>query len=170
MVGKQRGDAQKIGPRLIRRRSFPLIEPLDDGCVIAGSVRKRVAGQPAPGGFRQRAMFTELCQYPRIVIRRNDHADMVMVLGRRSHHGRTSDIDQLDRRIGGERVEVADHQVDETDAQSLQGVEMFGLGPVGQDPAVDGRMECLHPAAEHLGCAGQIGHLDVGDPSISQCR
>ena len=132
---------------------FPLVEPLDDGGVVAGGVGKCGPGQPAPGGLRQGAVLRGAGQDDRVVLGRDDDADMVMVLGRGPHHGRSPDIDQLDRRIGGERVEIADHQVDETDAQPVEGIEMLGLVPVGQDAAVDGRMECLHPATEHLGRA-----------------
>ena len=93
-----------------------------------------------------------------------------MVLGRGPHHGRAAHVDELDRRVRGEGVEVAHHQVDEADAQALQGVEVVGLGPVGQDAAVDDRVEGLDPAAQHLGGAGQLGHLDVVDAGLGQGR
>ena len=99
---------------------------------------------------------------------RDHDADMVVVLRRRPHHGGPPDVDELDGRIGGERIEVAHHQVDEADALPLDVGQVVGLRPVGQDASVDGGVEGLDPAAEHLGCAGQVGHFDVVDPGLGQ--
>ena len=39
---------------------------------------------------------------------------------------------------------------------------------VGQYPAVDLGVQGLDPASQHLGGAGDLGHLDVGDAGIGQ--
>ena len=68
-----------------------------------------------------------------------------MVLGGGAHHGRAADVDELDRRVRGERVQVRDHEVDGVDAVGLQVGQVLGLGAVGQDPAVDLGVEGLDP-------------------------
>jgi hypothetical protein len=89
-----------------------------------------------------------------------------MVLGRRPDHGRAADVDLLDTGVDvaagrhrlGERVEVADQQVERLDA------ELGQLGPVlvealvGQQPRVHRRMQRLHPAAQALGEPGELLH------------
>ena len=80
----------------------------------------------------------------------------------------TPDVDELDGGIGGERIEVAHHQVDEADAEAIEGIEMIGLGPVGQNAAVDDRVEGLDPAAQHFRGTGQISHLEVWDTGVGQ--
>ena len=81
-----------------------------------------------------------------------------------------ADVDELHRGVRGERVQVGDHQVDGLDPIRLQVRQVLGLGAIGQDPAVDLRVEGLDPAAEHLGRARHRGHLDVRDTRLGQCR
>ena len=79
----------------------------------ARASRRRVAAG-------QRAVAPQLVQHDRVVVGRGDDADVGVVLGGAAHHGRPADVDQLDRGVGGERVEVADHQVDGLDALGLE--------------------------------------------------
>ena len=87
-----------------------------------------------------------------------------MVLGRRPDHRRTADVDLLDTVVDacaaghrlGERVEIGHDQVDAHDVVLVEGVPVRLLAPVGQDPAVDSRMQRLDPAVEDLGEAGHI--------------
>ena len=51
-----------------------------------------------------------------VVRRVDDDGDAVVVLGRGPHHRRTTDVDQLDSGVGGERIEVDDDEVDRLDA------------------------------------------------------
>ena len=94
--------------------------------------------------------------------------DVLVVLGRGTHHGRAADVDQLDGGVRRERVEVRHHEVDGLDAVGRQVVEVLGLGAVGQDPAVDLGVQGLDPPAEHLGRAGHLRHLEVGDARLGQ--
>ena len=131
--------------------------------------RRHVAGQPEPPGVESESpLLAQLGQHHAVVGGIDHDPDVVVVLGRGAHHGRAADVDEFDRRVRGERVEVADHQVDEADAQLVEGVEVLGLGAVGEDAAVDDRVEGLDPAPEHLGGAGQVGHLDVVDARRGQ--
>ena len=93
-----------------------------------------------------------------------------MILSRRSHHGRPADVDHLDARQFGERVEIGHHQIDGHDAPRFQFGHVIGVGPVGEDPAVDRRVECLDPSAQHLGSAGDLGDLGDGHALVGQQR
>ncbi len=144
------------------------VEPGDDGRVVGGSVGERGPGEPATGRRRERAGDPQLLEHGRVVGRRGDDADVLVVLGRRPHHGRAPDVDELDGGVGGERIEIRHHQVDGIDPEGRQVVEMLGLGAVGEDPAVDLGVEGLDPPTEHLGRAGHLCHLDVGDVGLAQ--
>ncbi len=118
----------------------------------------------------ERAVGRELGEDALVGGRRDHHPHVGVVLRRSPDHGRSPDVDELDGRIGAEGIEVADHQIDEADALPLEVGQMVGLGPVGQDPAVDGGVQGLDPPAEHLGGAGELGHLEVGDARLGQRR
>jgi hypothetical protein len=59
------------------------------------------------------------------------------------------------RRLG-ERVEVADEQVERRDAEVVELGNVRRLSQVGQQPGVHLRVQGLHPAVEALGEAGQL--------------
>ena len=46
--------------------------------------------------------------------------------------------------------------------------EVLGLGTIGQDSRVDLRVQRLHATAEHLGKAGHVRHVLVGDARVAQ--
>ena len=165
---QSQGQVELLGPGLDGPGPLPFVEPGHDGGVVPRGMGERLARQPASRVGRQRALAAELVEDGPVLGRVDHDADVVVVLGRRPHHGGPSDVDELDRGIGGEGIEVADHQVDEADAQLLDVREMVGLRPVGQDAPVDGGVEGLDPAPEHLGRTGEIGHLDVVDARLGQ--
>jgi hypothetical protein len=91
-----------------------------------------------------------------------------VVLGRSSNHRRSADVYLLDQFVirnagllGGRRegIEIDDHQIERVDGG---GGELLAVGcqpPIGQDPAVDPRMERLDAPIEHLREAGDRGHV-----------
>jgi hypothetical protein len=140
------------------------VEPGDDRRVVLGGMGERVAGQSSAGAVGQRAVGAQLVDHRAVVGGVDDHAHMGVVLGRGAHHRRPADVDQLDARIGGERVEVADDEVDRRDAVLLHVGQVLGIGRVGEDPAVHLGMQRDDPVPEDGGHARQIrdvDHLDV---------
>ena len=118
-----------------------------------------------------------------------------MVLGRGTDHGRPPDVDLLDAVVEagatgdrlGERVQVRHHEVHPDDVVLVEGALVFGLAAIGEDPAVDTRVKCLHAPIEDLGEARDVGDLGHGharggdggcrraggddlDPGLVQCR
>ena len=73
---------------------------------------------------------------------------MGVVLGRRPHHRRAADVDQLDARVAGERVQVDDDEGDRLDAVLVEVAPVLGVVEVGEDPAVDLRVQRHDAVAE----------------------
>ena len=145
-----------------------IFEPGHDGRVIGRGVGEGLGGERPAGRLRERTAARDLRQHGVVVVRADHDADVGEVLRRGTHHGRTPDVDQLDRGVRGERIEVAHDEIDRLDVVGLEVGEVLGLRAVGQDAAVDLRVQGLDPAAEHLGALGDRGHVLVGDPSLRE--
>ena len=100
----------------------------------------------------------------------DDDGETGEVLRRGADHRRSADVDHLDRFGVGdagtrdralERIEVDRHQVEALDAVLGEGRAVRGLGAVGEDAAVDLRMQGLDPTVEYLRETGDFG--DPGD-------
>ena len=74
-----------------------------------------------------------------------------MVLGRGAGHRRAADVDGLDAGDSRERVEVRHHEVERLDAVLLEVGVVRLLAAVGEDAAVDVRVQRDHAVVEHLG-------------------
>ena len=137
------------------------VEPRDDRGVVRGGVGERVAGEPPPRRVRQPAVLADLGDDGLVVGRVDDDADVGVVLGRRPHHRRPADVDQLDARVGRERVQVDDDQRDRLDAVLGEVGAVRLVVEVGEDAAVHLRVERHDAMAEDRREPGEIG--DVGD-------
>jgi hypothetical protein len=102
-----------------------------------------------------------------------------VVLGRGPDHRRAADVDVLDRVVvvdfvAGdrllERVEVDADEVDRLDPLSLQGRHVLAVAASRQECRVQPRMQGLHPAAEDLLLAGELGDVGHLDPALAQGR
>ena len=78
-----------------------------------------------------------------------------------AHHRRSADVDQLDRRIGRERVEVRHHEVERLDPVLVHVGLVLRVRRVGEQAAVDLRVQRDHAVVEDRRDAGELG--DVGD-------
>ena len=122
---------------------------------------ERLACQPQPEPGSGLAALRQFFEHRLVVRRVDEHGDVLVVLGRSPQQGRPADVYQIDRWIGGERVEVADDDVDQIEVVGLQIPQVRGVSTVGKDAAVDPGMEGDDPMAQHGGKAGDVGH--VGD-------
>ena len=164
LLGALEGEVQAGRQQL----AVGLVEPGDDGRVVGGGVGERLAGQARRVASASSPVAAQLVEHVPVVGRVDDDADVRVVLGRGPHHGGPAHVDHLDRRVGAERVEVAHHEVDGDDAAVVEGLHVLGLRPVGEHAAVDVGVQRLHPAVEHLGRAGDVLHLEVGDAGLGQ--
>ena len=128
---------------------------------------ERGSGETATGGLAERAVGPDLVEHPLVVGRVDDDADVRMVLRCGAHHRRSTDVDQFDARIRRERVEVDDHEIDRLDAVMLHVGDVLGVGRVGEDPAVDLRMQGDHTMAENRGEPGQLRDVGDGDTGVA---
>ena len=97
-----------------------------------------------------------------VVGRVDDHADVLVVLRRRSHHRGSADVDQLDPGIGGERIQIADDEVDRVDPMGLEVGLVLGIVAIGEQPAVDLRVQRDDSVTEHDRRAGVVSHIGDG--------
>jgi hypothetical protein len=148
-----------------------------DGRVVLGGASKRLVGEP---GARDRAecpAAAELVEDRRVLGRRRDDGDAVVVLGGGPNHRGTAHVDLLDR-LGArdalarhrllERIERDDHEVDRRNPVLLQRLQMLGHVAPGQDPAVDLRVERLHSPVEHLGEPGDLRDVPHRDARLPE--
>ena len=100
-----------------------------------------------------------------------------MVLGRCPNHGRTANINVLDRLIPGdirtshrfpEGIQVHHHQINQGDLLLIKISPMGSVITLGQDSAVDPRVQGFHPAAKNLRCPRVLSHLGDRQTCIHQ--
>ena len=173
-LGDQRSTGGEVAPhRPIRGFAG---EPVGDRGVVGGHMGKRLGGKPRPGGRAHRPRLLDLRQNLGVLGGRHDDGHRAAVLRGRPDHGGPADVDVLDHRLpvgaggdgGGKRVEADHHQIDRRVAVLLQSPHVLREIAAGEDARVNGRMEGLDPAVQHLGCAGDLADLAHRDAGISE--
>mmetsp|Transcript_69225 Transcript_69225/g.219017 ORF Transcript_69225/g.219017 Transcript_69225/m.219017 type:complete len:497 (-) Transcript_69225:383-1873(-) len=111
-----------------------------------------------------------------VVARVHDHEHVLVVLRGGAEHGGPTDVDVLHplgkgrggvaRDGGAEGVEVHNHEVDQANSMSSDGLEVGGDVAAGEDAAMDARVEGLDPPIEHLWEARDLSHLLAGDSRL----
>ena len=142
----------------------------DDLGVVGGGVREGRARQRVSRGVTERPGRHDLVEDRVVLIGTGEDPHVLVVLRRGAHHRGTADVDQLDRRVRVERIEVAHHEVDGRDVVGREGREVLGLRAVGEDAGVQSRVQGLHAAVEHLGETGHVGDLQVRDARGAERR
>lgn len=115
--------------------------------------------------------LTALAQFgeDRFVLRGiGEYRDVAVILRGRANHGGATHVNEVDRRVRREGVEVADHEVEGDDLVTLERVAVVGLIEVGQDRPVNARVQRLHPTVEHLGKSRHLFDLEVVDSRVTQ--
>ncbi len=167
------GEREVLGVVLVMGR-----EPAADRGVVAGGLRERLVGQPVPGRLGDLpAGLLELGEHGVVGLRLDKHGHAAVVLGRGADHRRPADVDVLDRNVGIhlavgdrllERVEVDADQVDRLDPLALEGRDVLGVVAAGEQRRVQPRVQRLHPPAEDLGRARELGDIGDLDPGLAQ--
>src|SRR3954447_25100259 len=131
-----------------------------DRQVITGGPRKGKCCQPLSRLERKRSTVSiKLFCYLRIKFRIGNHGHVTPILGRRTYHRRSADIDIFNRFykrytiLGNsflERVKIYHNKIDRLDLMLLHRRDMFIVVPQGKKGTVDLWMERLDPAIHHL--------------------
>ena len=152
-----------------------------DGAIVLRRVRKDFFRQHEFGVVADRAGRAvgraQLRQHGVIVGRIADDDHVLVVLGRRTQHGRATDIDVFDRVFQGaiglgdralERVQVDHHHVDGRHVVLDQFRHVLREIAARQDTAVHFRVQGLHTAIEHLRETRVIGNFRDGNTVVCQ--
>jgi hypothetical protein len=153
------------------------VEPRGDRAVVSGRVKEDRAAEleARPCGYL--AGLLDLRQHPAVVARGTHDGDVRIILGCGAQHGRSADVDVLDRILERaprfrnrllEGVEVHDHQVDGLDAVLLHLPHVLGVVPPAQDPAVHLGVQGLDPPVEHLREAGELRDVLDRDARVAE--
>ena len=147
-------------------------EIIGDRTVVLRGVREYFFGQRELGFIADFTLVgVQLGQHRRVIGRIANDDHVLVVLGRRTQHGRTADVDVFDRvfqlaLVFGhgllERIQVHHDQIDGRDAVLFQGLHVFRKIAPRQDPAMHLRMQRLDAAVQHFreaGVIGDFGHL-----------
>ena len=148
-----------------------------DRAVILADAVERGDRQGELGGIKQLAAGLEFGQHAGVLRRVGQHADILPVLGRRAHHGRSADVDVLDgllQRAAGlghgrfKRVEVDHQHVDGGDAVRFKRRHVLRQVAPGEQATVNFRVQRLDAAIEHFRKTGVVGHFGHGQTGVSQ--
>ena len=90
---------------------------------------------------------------------------MGVILCRTANHCWSADVDQFNRRFRRKRIQIRNDKVDCFDAVLLHISAMFSAGWVGQDAAVNLRMQRDNAMAKDGRESGEIG--DIGNRNAS---
>ncbi len=131
---------------------------------------ERRTGEPPLGGIGDDALGADLVEHGLIIGGIDDDTDVRVVLRRGADHRRPTDVDQLDSRIRAERIQVDDDEIDRLDAVGVHVGPMIVERGIGEDPAVDLRMERDHSMAEDRRHARQLDHVGDLDPGVGDRR
>ena len=143
-------------------------------------MRKRLGGEfLAHGDIGGALIGGQFVEQRAVVARIHHHGHRGVILGGGAHHGRSADIDIVDRVAvaaprardrGGKRVEVDGQQVDGFDA--VRAHHGFVDAAPAQQAAVNFRMQGLEAAAHDFRETGVLGHFLDGNAVTHQemCR
>jgi hypothetical protein len=166
-VHRRRDDS--VGRARLAPEDRPLVEPGGDLGVILRGVHEGCSRELVTSRVGQRARRGDLVEH-RVVLGGVRHdADVAMVLRRSANHGRPADVDELDRGIRGEGIQVRDHKIKRCDVVFAQRSDVLGLVEISEDARVNVRMKRLHTSVEHLGETGHVFDVEVLHASFGEC-
>ena len=143
------------------------LQPRDDLRVERRGARERGDRERAAGVVADRVVVgVELLEQRRVLRRVGDDGDERVVLRRRAHHRGPADVDGLDVGVLRERVEVRHDEVERLDAVGGHVVVVRRLRAVGEDAAVDLRVQRDDPVVEDRRDAGDVVDRGDGDAGL----
>ena len=149
-----------VGRELLAR-----LQPLHDRGVVGRGAGERLERERASClGTHTAVVGAQLLEQRAVLIGSAHDRDPRVVLGRRARHGRATDVDRLDVGLVEERIQVRDNEIERLDRVRLEVGAVRGLPAVGEQPAVDLRVQRHHSVIEHLRNAGDVVHGGDGDP------
>jgi hypothetical protein len=153
-------------------------QPVGNRAVVAGGVREGLLRQAEAGTEMQRAAIgLHFGEQRFVVFRIGDDGDADVVLGRRTDHRRTADVDVLDGIFQGDAglgdgrgkwIEVYADEVDGRDAVCGDGRQVLRQVTPGEDAAMHLRVKRLDAAVEHFRETGVIADFGHGQPGFAQ--
>ena len=148
-----------------------------DGAVVLADAVERGHGQCKAGGVAPAAVLAQLIHHRAVLRGVGEHRHMLPIFSGAAHHGRAANVDVLDRvfqcatRLGhrGFKGVQVDHQkVNGVYAVRLQSLHVRGQIAAGQQAPMHHGVQSFDAAIEHLGKAGDIGHLAHGQALVAQ--
>lgn len=169
-LGALEGDVE------VKRQLLRPAKVVHDGGVVRGGMRERGARELA--ALLGRDAPAQCGEGGCVVLGSDHHHDVGVVLGCRTEHGRTTDVDLLQGfrlahpRPGDglpERIEVGHYDVDRDDAVRGE-LAHVRLLAAREDAAVDARVKGLHPAVKDLREAGDVADRHRRDAGLDERR
>ncbi len=179
--------AHLLQPHPLARQHFRIRPPallsierrqvVRDHAVVARGMSEDLLRERKARHCAHRAGRAQLLEHTGVIGGIDDGRHALVVLGCRSQHRRSADVDVLDRVVEAavricdsalERVEVDRQYFDRVDPMLGQRLHMRWIGPTRQQPGMDARVERLDAPVEHLGKAGVVGDLRDRDAGVSQ--
>ena len=148
-------------------------EPRADRGVVSAGAGKGLGGELLAKLCRGRAaILLHLIEHAQVIGRIDDDGDARMVLGAGADQRRAADVDVLDasgeiraaRRRALERIEIDGEKIDLGDGVIFERLLVAVLAAHREQPAMDFRMQRLHPPIHHFGALrdlGDVGHLEA---------
>ena len=143
--------------------------PLHDREIVTSDVSEGLDCKALSGGGRQSDVIAQLDEDGLILIGTGYDPDVGVVLGCCPHHSRTADVDLLDRRLGLERIQVGDDEVERLDAVLLHVRLVFGIGRNRQDATVDVWVQGDNTVSQDRREAREFGDVGRGQACVGDC-
>jgi hypothetical protein len=148
-----------------------------NGRVVSRRACVHFCGQLPPQLQRGVAAGLDLLGDRGVVGRVHNHRHAVVIFRRASQHRRPADVNvlngvvQRDVRFGDrglERVEIHHHEINGCDVVVLHGCFVLRVAPDVKQPAVDFRVQRLHPAIEHFRETGVLADVLYREARLPQ--
>ena len=127
--------------------------------IISGCARIGFLRQPLPQCEFSAPVGLKAVQHAGVILRVDNHRDVLMVFGRRADHSRAANIDVFDAHLIRaaaahrllERIQIDHQQVDRANAMLAHGICMGFIVAYRQQSAMHHRVQCFHPPVHHFG-------------------